>query len=132
MKTGEETKKGVVFFRILFVETTFNLLLKSWCTQKGNKLVSIQLHSSKLKPSYRLWSPFELEALVIAVAIETKCLLLRESTNPVLPLPDSKPVQDAIQLIQQGKFSALVRMNHFLTNINKISITFTLVQQVRT
>ena len=31
-----QIKKGVVFFRILFVESTFNLLLKSWCTQTGN------------------------------------------------------------------------------------------------
>ena len=36
LKTGEEIKKGVVLFRILFVETTFNLLLKSWCTRTGS------------------------------------------------------------------------------------------------
>ena len=36
---------------------------------------------------------------------------------------DSKPVKDAVLLIQQGKFSASARMNRFLTNINKIPIT---------
>ena len=38
-------------------------------------------------------------------------------------LPDSKPAQDAINLIKKGKFSASSRMNHFLFNINKIPIT---------
>ena len=33
------------------------------------------------------------------------------------------PVQDAISLIQQGKFSASARMNRFLTNINKVPLT---------
>ena len=33
-------------------------------------------------------------------------------------LPDSKPVQDAINLIKKGKFSASSRMNRFLSNIN--------------
>ena len=57
------------------------------------------------------------------MAIETEYLLLRESKHPALLLPDSKPVQDAVLLIQQGKFSTSARMNRFLTNINKIPIT---------
>ena len=90
---------------------------------KGKELLPVRFHSSKLKPGCRLWSPCELEALVIAVSIETEYPLLRESRNPILLLPDSKPVQDAVQLIQQGKFSASARMNQFLTNINKIPVT---------
>ena len=77
----------------------------------------------KVKPSSRLWSPYELENLAIAVAIETEYLLFSESKNPVLLLPDSKPVQDAVQLIQQGKFNASARMKRFLNNINKILLT---------
>ena len=61
--------------------------------------------------------------MAIAVAIKTEYPLLRESKHPVLLLPDSKPVQDAVLLIQQGKFSTSARMNCFLTNINKIPIT---------
>ena len=38
-------------------------------------------------------------------------------------LPDSKPVQDAINLIKKGKFSASSRMNRFLSNVNRIPIT---------
>ena len=53
----------------------------------------------------------------MAIAIETEYPLLRESRNPVLLLPDNKAVQDAVALIQQGKFSASARMNRFLTNI---------------
>ena len=37
-------------------------------------------------------------------------------------LPDSKPVQDAINLIKKGKFSASSRMNRFLSNVNRIPI----------
>ena len=37
-------------------------------------------------------------------------------------LPDSKPVQDAINLIKRGKFPGSSRMNRFLSNINKIPI----------
>ena len=59
----------------------------------------------------------------MAIVIETEYLLLRESRNPVLLLPDNKPVQDAVALIQQGKFSASARMNRFLTNINKVPIS---------
>ena len=40
-------------------------------------------------------------------------------------LPDSKPVQDASNLIKKGKFSMSSRMNRFLSNINKIPITVT-------
>ena len=61
--------------------------------------------------------------MTIAVTIETEYPLLRESQHLVLLLPDSKPVQDAVILIQQGKFSTSARMNRFLTNINKIPIS---------
>lgn len=90
---------------------------------KGKELRPVRFHSSKLKPGCRLWSPCELEAQAIAVAIESEYPLLREAKNPILLLPDSKPVQDAVSLIQQGKFSASARMNKFLTNINKVPIT---------
>ena len=44
---------------------------------KEKQLVPVRFHSSKLKPSCKLWSPCELEALAIAVAIETEYPLLR-------------------------------------------------------
>ena len=90
---------------------------------KEGKLHPVRFHSAKLKPGCKLWSPCELEALAVAIAIETEYPLLRESRNPVLLLPDNKPVQDAVALIQQGKFSASARMNRFLTNINKVPIS---------
>lgn len=90
---------------------------------KGKELIPVRFHSSKLKPGCRLWSPCELEVLAIAEAIETEYPLLREARNPILLLPDSKPVQDVVLLIQQGKFSASARMNRFLTNINKVPLT---------
>ena len=90
---------------------------------KGNELIPVRFHSSKLKPSCNRWSPCELESLAVAIAIEKEYDLLREAKNPILLLPDSKPVQDAVNLIQQGKFSTSSRMNRFLTNINKIPIS---------
>ena len=63
-----------------------------------------------------------MEAMSLATAIEAEYPLLRESKHPIMVLPDSKPVQDAINLIKKGKFSTSSRMNRFLTNINKIPI----------
>ena len=63
-----------------------------------------------------------MEALSLATAIEAKYPILRESKLPIMILPDSKPVQDAINLIKKGKFSASSRMNRFLSNINMIPI----------
>ena len=45
---------------------------------------------------------------------------LQESHSVVA---SSKPVQDAVQLIQQVKFSTSARMNRLFTNINKIPLT---------
>ena len=59
----------------------------------------------------------------VAAAIEAEYSLLRESKLPIMILPDSKPVQQAIELIKKGKFSASSRMNRFLSNINKIPIS---------
>ena len=59
----------------------------------------------------------------VAAAIESEYSLLRESKHPIMILPDSKPVQQAIELIKKGKFSMSSRMNRFLSNINKIPIT---------
>ena len=58
----------------------------------------------------------------LVTAIEAEYPLLRESKHPIMVLPNSQPVQDAINLIKKGRFSASSRMNRFLSNINKISI----------
>ena len=68
---------------------------------------------------------------MVAIAIESEYPLLRESKHPVLLLPDNKPVQDAVSLIKQGKFSASARMNRFLNNVNKVPISVkTFIQQI--
>ena len=83
---------------------------------KENELVPVRFHSTKLKPNCRLRSPHEIELLTVAVTVKTEYDLLREAENPVLLLPDSKAVQDAVQLIQQSKFSKSLHI--FLTIIN--------------
>merc|ERR1712089_72419 len=62
------------------------------------------------------------DSMSVAVAIESEYPLLRESLQPIMILPDSKPVQQAIYLIKKGKFSTSSRMNRFLSNVNKIPI----------
>ena len=89
---------------------------------KDKSLVPVRYHSAKLSDQCRKWSPCEVEAMSVAVAINSEYSLLRESLHPIMILPDSKPVQHAIELIKRGKFSASSRMNRFLSNINKIPI----------
>ena len=55
----------------------------------------------------------------VAAAIESEYSLLRESKHPIMILPNSKPIQQAIELIKKRKFSTSSRMNRFLSNINK-------------
>ena len=83
-------------------------------------LVPVRYHSAKLNEQTRKSSPCEVEALSLATAIEAEYSVLRESKLPILILPDSKLVHDVINLIKIGKFSASLRMNRFLSNINKI------------
>ena len=90
---------------------------------KDRKLVPMRYHSAKLSDQCRKWSCCEIEAMSVAAAIEAEYSLLRESRHPIMILPDSKPVQQAIELIKKGKFSTSSRMNRFLSNINKIPIT---------
>ena len=87
---------------------------------KEKSLVPVRYHSAKLSDQCKKWSPCEVEAMSVAVAIESEYPLLRESRHPIMILPDSKPVQQAIELIKKGKFSTSSRMNRFLSNVNKI------------
>ena len=89
---------------------------------KDGELIPVRFYSAKLSDQHRKWSLCEIEALSLASAVESEYNLLRESKLPIMILPDSKPVQDSINLIKRGKFSASSRMNRFLTNINKIPI----------
>ena len=89
---------------------------------KEKSLIPVRYHSAKLSDQCKKWSPCEVEAMSVAVAIESEYPLLRESLHPIMILPDSKPVQQAIELIKKGKFSTSSRMNRFLSNVNKIPI----------
>ena len=69
---------------------------------KDKALLPVRFHSSKLSEQCSKWSPCEVEALSLANAIETEYPLLRESKHPIIILPDSKPVADAIALIKKA------------------------------
>ena len=66
----------------------------------------VRLHSAKLDERCSRWHPCELEALAFATGIEKEHDIIRESKHPLIIMPDSKPVHEAVKLINQGKFSA--------------------------
>ena len=86
------------------------------------KRLPVRFHTFKLKDNCRKWSPCEIEALALAAGIEKEFDLLRESKLPIIICPDSKPVHDAVSLINNGKFSTNSRMTSFLANINRLPI----------
>ena len=91
-------------------------------TVKDGERIPVRFHSVKLPEGYAWWSPCEIEALSFAIGIEAEYDLIRESKLPLLVCPDSKVVADTIKLIKQGKFSASLRINQFITNVNKVKL----------
>ena len=57
-----------------------------------------------------------------AAGIDKEYDLIRESRHPLIICTDSKPVHEAVKLINAGKFSTSARMSSFLTNINRTRI----------
>ena len=90
---------------------------------KDSKLIPVRFHSAKLPQQCLKWSPCEVEALSLALAIDSEYNLLRESRLPILILADNKAVVEAAEKIKQEKYSSSSRMNRFLANINKIPIS---------
>ena len=82
----------------------------------------VRIHSAKLPEKCQKWSPCEIEALAFAAGIDREYDLIRESKHPLTICPDSKPVHEAVQQINKGKFSTSARMSSFLTNVNRTPI----------
>ena len=89
---------------------------------KDNKKLPVRVHSAKLPDKCRKWSPCEIEALGFAVGIDKEYDIIRESKLPLIICPDSKPVHEAVKMINEGKFSSSARMSSFLTNCNRTRI----------
>ena len=89
---------------------------------KDGKKVPVRYHSAKLPDKCRKWSPCEIEALALAAGINREYDIIRESKHALIIQPDSKPVHEAIKLINKGKFSSSARISSFLTNINRTKI----------
>ena len=89
---------------------------------KDGKKLPVRVHSAKLKEACKRWSPCELEALACGTAIEKEYDLIRESKKPLIVCPDSKPVHEAVNLVNKGHFSTSSRMSSFLTNINRLPV----------
>ena len=92
-----------------------------YAIKNGEKQV-VRLHSAKLDDRCSRWNPCELEALAFATAIEKELDIIRESKLPLIIMPDSKPVHEAVKLINRGKFSTSARMSSFLNNVNRVRI----------
>ena len=65
------------------------------------------------------WLPCELEALAIASSVDHWQLYIRESTNVVQILTDSKPCVQAAKKLARGEFSASARISTFLTTLSR-------------
>ena len=89
---------------------------------KDGKKIPVRFHSAKLPDKCKKWSPCEVEALALAAGVNKEYDIIRESKLPLIIQPDSKPVHEAIKLINNGKFSASARMSSFLTNVNRTNI----------
>ena len=89
---------------------------------KDKEKLPVRFHSVKLPDKCKSWSPCEIEALAFAVGIEKEYDIIRESKHPLIVCPDSKPVREAVKLINEGKFSSSARMSSFPTNVNKTKI----------
>ena len=89
---------------------------------KNNVKLPVRIHSSKLPEKCKRWSPCEIEALAFAAGINKEYDLIRESDHPLIICPDSKPVHEAVNLINGGKFSVSARMSSFLANVNRTPI----------
>ena len=89
---------------------------------KDQKKVAVRYHSTKLPDKCKKWSPCEIEALALAAGINREYDIIRENKHPLIIQPDSKPVHEAIKLINKGKFSSSARISSFLTNINRTRI----------
>lgn len=81
----------------------------------------VRHYSVKLKPHHSKWYPCEIETVAFGTAIEAFYDVIKESTKPVIICPDSKPVCDAVKLLQSGKFSISPRIQTFLNNVGKIT-----------
>ena len=92
-----------------------------YAVKNGEKRI-VRLHSAKLNARCHNWNPCELEALAFATAIEKEQDIIKESKLPLIIMPDSKPVHEAVRLINQGKFSTSAHMSCFLNNLNRFKI----------
>ena len=89
---------------------------------KNGKKYPARIHSTKLPDKCTKWCPCEIEGLGLALGIDQQYDIIRESLHPLLIETDSKPVNEAIKLINKGKFSASARLSSILTNVNRTPI----------
>ena len=93
---------------------------------KDGKKVPVSFHSTKLSPTHAKWLSCELEALAFATAIQSEYSIIKETKQPVIIAPDSKPVADAVKMIKNGNFSTNPRMQSLITNVNRIPTQYKL------
>ena len=89
---------------------------------KDGQKLPVRIHSTKLPDKCKKWQACEIETLAFAVGIDKEYDLIRESKHPLIICTDSKPVHQAVKLINSGKFSTSARMSSFLTNVNRTRI----------
>ena len=64
----------------------------------NNEKRIVRVHSSKLNQRCQKWYPCELEALAFATGVEKEQDMIKESKLPLIIMPDSKPVYEAVKI----------------------------------
>ena len=81
----------------------------------------------RLPATLKEWSPCEVEAFFLNKGIEKTKFYTNLSGNPSIALTDSKPVFQAKQKLDQGKFSASKRLQDLLVNLSSKRFTIQLL-----
>lgn len=72
----------------------------------------------RLPDTLKQWSPCEVEAYFLHKGIEKAQIKSRLTENPSIALTDSKPLFQAKQKLDRGKFSSSKRLQSLLSNLS--------------
>ena len=110
----------------LLPDTSKSNLSTGWVlyTKRDDKLLPVQFASAKLKKYMADWAPCELEGVGAVLAIDQVRHWINESNKTTIVLPDSKPVVDAVKMMQIGRHSKNSRLQSLLSSVNRSNVIF--------
>ena len=85
----------------------------------GEKFLPSFNFGARLPNTVKTWSPCEVEAYFLNKGVEKVAHYVRISENPAIALTDCKPVYQAKQRLDKGRFSASPKLQTLLTNLSE-------------